>query len=95
MVERAVEIAWRYQRDRRYIPSQEELILFDRLEAVLFTQYMAGGYIVRCMRARTSGRKEDVARFTNMLRTLRFTHSDGPQPQPAERQSATDEPGRG
>jgi hypothetical protein len=63
MVNDAVVIAYEYQHDRQYMPSEKELRLFDALAEALFRNYSTVQRIARTMHQRARGEPEDPPRF--------------------------------
>lgn len=58
MVGDAVEIAYKYLRDRKHMPSEEELRLLDGLVEALWANHATAQYIARNMRQRANGEPE-------------------------------------
>jgi hypothetical protein len=65
MVGDAVEIAYKYLRDRKHTPTQEELALLDQLAETLWANRATAEYIVRCMHQRARGEPEGAKKFTD------------------------------
>jgi hypothetical protein len=63
MVNDATKIAYKYQHDRNYMPSEKELRLFDALSETLFRNYSTVTRIARKMHQRARGEPEDPTRF--------------------------------
>lgn len=49
MVDDAVELAYQYLRDRKHMPTKEELMLLDRLVETLWKNHCTTQYISRNM----------------------------------------------
>lgn len=65
MVGDAVEMAYKYLRDRKHMPTEEELSLLDRLVAALWSNHATAQYIARNMRQRANGEPEGAKKFTD------------------------------
>ncbi len=65
MVGDAVEVAYKYLRDRQHTPSEEELHLLDRLAEALWANHATAQYIARNMRQRAAGEPEGTKKFTD------------------------------
>ena len=65
MVSDAVEVAYKYKRDRRHMPTEEELRLFDQLAKALWSNHATAQYIARNMRQRANGEPEGAKKFTD------------------------------
>lgn len=65
MVGDAVEVAYKYLRDRKHMPSEEELHLLDRLAEALWANHATAQYIARNMRQRAHGEPEGAKKFTD------------------------------
>lgn len=61
MTDDAVEIAYQYLRDRRYQPSEEELVLIDKLVESLWQNHATAHYIARSLRARSRSKQSGEA----------------------------------
>lgn len=64
MVGDAVEIAYKYLRDR-HMPTEDELRLLDGLVAELWSKHATVQYIARNMRQRANGEPEGAKKFTD------------------------------
>ena len=65
MVGNAVEVAYQYLRDRKHMPSEEELRLLNKLAEVLWTNHATAQYIARNMRQHFNGEPEGAKKFTD------------------------------
>lgn len=65
MVGDAVEVAYKYLRDHKHMPTEEELRLLDGLVAALWSNHSTAQYIVRNMRQRANGEPEGAKKFTD------------------------------
>jgi hypothetical protein len=63
MANEAVDIAYKYQHDRKYMPSEKELRLFDALAETLFRNHSTVTRIARKMHQRACGEPEDAQIF--------------------------------
>jgi hypothetical protein len=65
VVNEAIQIAYIYQHDRKYMPSKEDLQLFKRFAETLFRNYSTMERICRNLHQRSRGEPEGAPRFTN------------------------------
>ena len=65
MVSEAIEVAYRYKRDKGYVPSETELQQFDRLAQYLWEAHTTAQYIARCLYQRSRGEIEGAKKFTD------------------------------
>ena len=65
MVGDAVEVAYGYLRDRRRIPSEEELRQLDTLAKTLWESHCTAQYIARNLHQRFRGEPEGSKQFTD------------------------------
>ena len=65
MVGDAVEVAYKYLRDRKHMPTEEELKLLDRLVEALWQNHATAQYIARNMHQRFRGEPEGAKKFTD------------------------------
>ncbi len=61
----ALEIAYKYNRDRKHIPTEEELKLLDQLRETFLRNYGAAAIIARHMHQRFNGEPEGLKKFTD------------------------------
>ena len=61
----AVEVAYKYLRDRKHMPSEEELRQFDQLAKALWENHCSAQYISRNMHQRSRGEPEGAKKFTD------------------------------
>jgi hypothetical protein len=59
MMNRAIEVAYRYVRDHNHVATKEELELLDEFAQTCFANYTTAQYISRKMRERSRGGKPD------------------------------------
>ena len=64
-IDEAIEIAYKYKRNKKYIPTVDDLLLFSQLETRLFTSQATLSYIYRCMNQRFKGEAEGAKKFTD------------------------------
>ena len=64
MVNEATKIAHAYQQDRAYMPSEQELRLFDMLAETMFRNHSTVWHIARNMHQRAQGEPEGAKKFT-------------------------------
>jgi hypothetical protein len=57
MMNRAIEVAYRYVRDHNHVATKEELELLDKLAQTCFANYTTAQYISRKVRGRSRGDK--------------------------------------
>ena len=65
MVGDAVEVAYKYLRDKKFKPNESDVKLFEHLEKILWENHATAGYIARCMRQRMNGEPEGSKKFTD------------------------------
>jgi hypothetical protein len=65
MVDDAVDIAYKYLRDKNHMPTNDELQLLDALAKNLWSQYATAQYIARNMGQRSRGEPEGAKKFTD------------------------------
>lgn len=65
MVGDAVEVAYKYLRDRKHMPSEEELRQLDQLAKALWENHGTAQYISRNMHQRFRGEPEGAKKFTD------------------------------
>lgn len=65
MVSDATEIAYKYLRDRKHMPSEEELRLLNQLAETLWQNHATAQYIARNMGQRSRGEPEGAKKFTD------------------------------
>lgn len=65
MVGDAVEVAYKYLRDHKHMPTEEELKLLDGLVAVLWSTHATAQYVARNMHQRFRGEPEGAKKFTD------------------------------
>lgn len=65
LVHQAVEIAYRYKRDKFYMPSEGDIKLFESLSKALWESHCTAQYIERCMIQRMRGELEGAKKFTD------------------------------
>ena len=61
----AMEILWRYQRDKTYIPSLEDQKEFERFVSLLQESSGTAHYVHRCLQQRACGEAEGARRSTD------------------------------
>lgn len=64
-VHEAIEIAWRYKRDRLYMPGEEDIRLLCHLTETLWDTHATAQYIAITLRQRANGEQEGAAKFTD------------------------------
>ena len=65
MVGDATEIAYKYLRDRKHIPTEEELRLLNQLAEAMWANHATVQYIARNMGQRFRGEPEGAKKFTD------------------------------
>ncbi|MDG1287376.1 MAG: hypothetical protein P8P30_07390 [Rickettsiales bacterium] len=65
LIDCAMEIIWRYQRDKDYMPTQVDLRQFERVASLMQENTGAAHYIHRCLKQRAAGRPEGAKKFTD------------------------------
>ncbi len=65
LVYQAVEIAYKYKRDKRYQPTEADLASFARLEQVLWRHHATAQYIASAMHQRFKGEAEGAKKFSD------------------------------
>ncbi len=65
MVGDATEMAYKYLRDRKHMPSEEELRLFNQLAEILWENHVTAQYISRNMHQRSRGEPEGAKKYTD------------------------------
>ena len=65
MVGDTVEVAYKYLRDRKHMPTEEELKLLDQLVEALWQNHATAQYIARNMHQRFRGEPEGAKKFTD------------------------------
>ena len=63
LVNQAVEMAYKYKRDKKYIPNAAEFKRLDGLLEALWQNHSTLDYIIRCLRQRSRGEPEGAARW--------------------------------
>ena len=64
-VSNAVEASYQYLRDKKHMPTEEELQLFDQLAETLWQNHSTAQYIARNMHQRFRGEPEGAKKFTD------------------------------
>lgn len=64
MVSEAIGVAYRYKRDKSYMPSEAELQQLDQLAQVLWESHCTVQYISRNLHQRFRGEPEGAKKFT-------------------------------
>ena len=67
MVISATQIAQIYQHDRKYMPSGQELLLFELLTEALSRNHAKVEHITLNLHRRTRGEPEDLEKFTDPI----------------------------
>ena len=65
LIHEAVEIAYKYQRNKQYMPTEEEIALFEQLRETLWANHATVEYIARCMNQRMNGEPEGAKKWHN------------------------------
>ncbi len=65
LVLQAVDIAYEYKRDKRYQPTEKDLMWFEWFRETLWTNHHTAEYISRCMQQRFRGEKEGSPKWHN------------------------------
>lgn len=68
LIDQALEIAYVYKRDRKRLPSDDELKDLDILLESFWQSHCTLDYIIRCLRQRKAGEKEGGNKWTNPRR---------------------------
>jgi len=63
LIHEAIEIAYKHQRDKHYMPTEEDIELFKRIEEVLWQSKCTAEYITRCMQQRMNGEPEGAKKW--------------------------------
>lgn len=61
----AVEILYAYKRDKRYQPTEGDLLMFSAAQKALWEASCTAGYIERCLHQRHRGEPEGSKKFTD------------------------------
>lgn len=61
----AIEIAYRYKRDKAYMPTPDDLKLFSELDHALWECHCSASYISHCMNQRAAGQKEGALKYSD------------------------------
>ena len=65
LIHQAIEIAYKYKRDKYYQPTEDELELFLQLSNKLMEASATASYINRSMQQRFNGEPEGAKKFTD------------------------------
>lgn len=65
LIHDAIEIAYTYKRDTRYMPSAEDLRLFKTLRETVWENHATARYIERTMEQRSRHEPEGARKFTD------------------------------
>jgi hypothetical protein len=65
LINEAVEIAYKHQRNKQYMPTKSDLELFKRIEQLLSSASNTAAYIDRCMQQRAAGEPEGSKKWHN------------------------------
>lgn len=65
LVNHAIDIAWKYQRDKKFIPSDDDFKKLDILLEAFWQNHCTLEYIIRCLKQRKNEKPEGAQKFTN------------------------------
>ncbi len=65
LIHQASEIIMTHKRDNKFIPTNEDIKIFGRIEQEFHTGLTNASYILRCMEQRLAGEAEGVRKYTD------------------------------
>lgn len=66
MMHHAMHIAYGYKRNKKYMPTEEEVKKFELFEAELWRHYCTARYILHSMNRRICGKAEEPAEWLKL-----------------------------
>lgn len=58
MMKHAIRIAYGFKHNKAYMPTEDDLEVFEQFERELWQHYLSARYITRCMNQRLLGKPE-------------------------------------